>query len=68
MIILYFDCDDNYGQFDAESGGGGYGNGFTLEQCFQYIEDNGGYEEFDFYSWGGGGDNAKIQSRNCRNI
>lgn len=50
MIILYFDCDDNYGEFDAESGCGGYGDGFTLEQCFHYIEDNGGYEEFDFYS------------------
>jgi len=50
MIILYFDCDDNYGEFDVESGCGGYGDGFTLEQCFQYIEDNGGYEEFDFYS------------------
>lgn len=50
MIILYFDCDDNYGEFDAELGCGGYGDGFTLEQCFQYIEDNGGYEEFDFYS------------------
>lgn len=50
LIILYFDCDDNYGEFDAESGCGGYGEGFALEQCFQYIEDNGGYEEFDFYS------------------
>lgn len=47
MIVLSFDCDDNYGEFDAESG---CGDGFTLKQCFQYIEDNGGYEEFDFYS------------------
>ena len=53
MIILYFDCDDNYGEFDEESGCGGYGEGFTLERCFQYIDDNGGYEEFDFYSRGG---------------
>lgn len=50
MIILYFDCDDNYGEFDAESGCGGYGNGFTLKECFQYIKDGGGYETFDFYS------------------
>ena len=50
MIVLYFDCDDNYGEFDAETGCGGYGNGFTLDECFRYIEENGGYEEFDFYS------------------
>ena len=50
MIILYFDCDDNYGEFDAVSGCGGYGDGFTLEGCFQYIEDGGGYETFEFYS------------------
>ena len=49
MLILSFDCDDIYGEFDAESGCGGYGEGFTLEQCFQYIEDSGGYKEFDFY-------------------
>lgn len=50
MIVLYFDCDDNYGEFDAETGCGGYGDEFTLEGCFRYIEENGSYEEFDFYS------------------
>ena len=50
MIVLYFDCDDNYGEFDAETGCGGYGNKFTLDECFRYIEESGGYEEFDFYS------------------
>lgn len=49
MIILYFDCDDNYGEFDSESGCGGYGDRFTLEECFRYTEENGGYTEFDFY-------------------
>ena len=50
MIVLYFDCDDNYGEFDTETGCGGYGNEFTLDECFRYIEENGDYEEFDFYS------------------
>ena len=50
MIVLYFDCDDNYGEFDAETGCGGYGDEFTLEECFRYIEENGSYEEFDFYA------------------
>ena len=50
MIVLYFDCDDNYGEFDAETGMGGYGTEITLEECFRYIEENGSYEEFDFYS------------------
>ena len=48
MIILSFDCDDNYGEFDKESGMGGYGNEFTLEECFRYVEDSGGYAEFDY--------------------
>ena len=50
MIVLYFDCDDNYGEYDAESGFGGYGDKFTLEECFRYIEDCGGYKEFDYFS------------------
>lgn len=49
MIILYFDCDDNYGEFDKESGCGGYGDEFTLEECFRYVEESGGYTEFDYY-------------------
>ena len=49
MIILSFDCDDNYGEFDEETGMGGYGEEFTLEECFRYVEDSGGYAEFDYY-------------------
>lgn len=48
MIILHFDCDDNYGDYDEETGMGGYGNEFTLEECFRYIEESGGYTEFDY--------------------
>ena len=48
-IILSFDCDDNYGEYDEETGFGGYGNEFTLEECFRYIEESGGYREFDYY-------------------
>lgn len=48
MIILHFDCDDNYGEFDEETGMGGYGEEFTLEECFRYIEESGGYAEFDY--------------------
>lgn len=50
MIILHFDCDDNYGEYDEETGFGGYGEKFTLEECFRYVEENGGYEEFDYYA------------------
>ena len=49
MIVLSFDCDDNYGEYDEETGFGGYGTKFTLEECFRYVEDSGGYEEFDYY-------------------
>lgn len=49
MIILAFDCDDNYGEYDAETGFGGYGDEFTLEECFRYVEELGGYAEFDWY-------------------
>lgn len=48
MIILHFDCDDNYGEFDEETGFGGYGEEFTLEECFRYIQESGGYAEFDY--------------------
>ena len=48
MIILSFDCDDNYGEYDEETGFGGYGEKFTLEECFRYIEESGGYAEFDY--------------------
>ena len=49
MIILSFDCDDNYGEYDEETGFGGYGDEFTLEECFRYVEESGGYREFDYY-------------------
>ena len=49
MIVLYFDCDDNYGDYDEETGFGGYGEEFTLEECFRYVEECGGYREFDYY-------------------
>lgn len=48
MIILYFDCVDNYGEYDEETGCGGYGEEFTLEECFRYVEESGGLEEFDY--------------------
>ncbi|MDD5980148.1 MAG: hypothetical protein PUC23_03450 [bacterium] len=49
MIVLSFDCDDNYGEYDENTGCGGYGNEFALEECFRYIEEHGGYAEFDYY-------------------
>ena len=49
-VILSFDCDDNYGEFDEETGFGGYGKEFTLKECFNYVEDSGGWREFDYYS------------------
>mgnify|MGYP003311598768 CR=1 FL=1 len=49
MIVLSFDCDDNYGEYDEETGFGGYGEQFSLEECFRYVEDCGGYREFDYY-------------------
>lgn len=49
MIVLSFDCDDNYGEYDEKSGFGGYGEEFTLEECFRYVEEYGGYREFDYY-------------------
>lgn len=49
MIVLSFDCDDNYGEYDEATGFGGYGNKFTLEECFRYVEESGGYVEFDYY-------------------
>ena len=49
MIVLSFDCDDNYGEYDEGTGCGGYGDEFTLEECFRYVEESGGYAEFDYY-------------------
>ncbi len=49
MIILSFDNDDHYGEYDEETGCGGYGEEFTLEECFRYVEESGGYAEFDYW-------------------
>lgn len=49
MIVLHFDCDDNYGKYDPETGCGGYGDEFTLDKCFEYVEHSGGFSEFDYY-------------------
>lgn len=49
MILLHFDCCDNYGKYDEETGFGGYGEYFTLEECLRYVEESGGWKEFDYY-------------------
>lgn len=48
MILLHFDCCDNYGEYDPETGFGGYGDGFTLEECKRYVIESGGFREFDY--------------------
>ena len=48
MIMLSFDCADNYGKFDEETGFGGYGEEFTIEECKRYVEESGGFAEFDY--------------------
>ena len=48
MSVLYFDNDDNYGEYDPETGFGGYGDGFTLDSFFRFIDENG-WSEFDYY-------------------
>lgn len=49
MIILHFDCCDNYGEYNPENGCGGYGESFTVEECKRYVEESGGLSEFDYY-------------------
>lgn len=46
-VILCFDCDDNYGDYDEETGFGGYGNEFTMGGLLNYVSDCGGWKEFD---------------------
>lgn len=48
MVVLSFDCDDNFGEYDPETGCGGYGDEFTLSECFAYVDDCGGWQEFDY--------------------
>ncbi len=47
-VVLAFDCDDNYGPRDPDTGFGGYGDAFTLEGCLRYVEESGGWREFDY--------------------
>lgn len=49
MVILHFDSADNYGEYDPESGFGGYGDEFTLDECVRYVSESGGWAEFDYY-------------------
>lgn len=48
MIIAHFDNPDNFGEFDEETGFGGYGESFTVEECKRYVEESGGFREFDY--------------------
>lgn len=49
MIIAHFDSPDHYGEYDAETGCGGYGDEFTVEECKRYVEESGGLREFDYF-------------------
>lgn len=48
MIMIHFDRPDNYGEENEETGSGGYGESYTLEECKRYVEDSGGFSEFDY--------------------
>ena len=48
MCILHFDDPDNYGEYNPETGCGGYGNEFTLNEFFRYIYEHS-WKEFDYY-------------------
>ena len=50
MIILIFDCPNSFGEYDEESGCGGYGEEFTVDECKRYVEEHGGFKEFDYFS------------------
>lgn len=41
MVILSFDCDDNYPE---------WGDEFTTEMCLEYVKASGGWKEFDYYA------------------
>lgn len=47
-VVLSFDCDDNYGEYNPATGFGGYGTEFTFEECLRYVEESGGWSEFDY--------------------
>ena len=48
MIFLHFDCHDNFGEYDVNTGCGGYGEEFTIEGCKEFVIDSGGLAEFDY--------------------
>lgn len=48
VILLFFDCSDNFGEYDPDTGLGGYGDGFTIDGCKEYVRDCGGISEFDY--------------------
>lgn len=48
MAVLHFDDPDNYGEYNPENGCGGYGDEFTLDEFFRYIDEHS-WEEFDYY-------------------
>ena len=47
-VILHFDSPESFGEYDPETGSGGYGDEFTLDGLFQFVEDSGGWAEFDY--------------------
>lgn len=49
MIIAHFNSLDHYGEYDAETGCGGYGDEFTVEECKRYVEESGGFKVFDYF-------------------
>lgn len=49
MIIAHFDSPDHYGEYDVETVCGGYGDEFTVEECKRYVEESGGFKEFDYF-------------------
>ena len=48
MAIVSFDCVGNYGEYNPATGCGGYGEEFTLDGLFQYVDDCGGWLMFDW--------------------
>ena len=48
MIMIHFDCPDNYGAENNSNGSGGYGDSYTLNECKNYVRDSGGFAEFDY--------------------
>ena len=50
MVLLFFDNDDMYGEYDPKTGCGGWGDEFDLETMFEYVRESGGWSEFDYYA------------------